>query len=204
MSRVEEKAKIATLILAAGESKRMGEIKQLLPWKNKNLLEHAISQSLESASDHVFVVLGAQLKAILEATDTAAVTVVHNEKWQLGMGTSIAAAMTFLRDRKLNFDAVLIRLIDQPLLDIDYYNKLIYSYIETRMLIATSYDDLPGVPAVFDKQYFSKLAELSSDKGAKELLKSNTHDLLLVDSKGSNLDMDTQDVYRSYFRRHGK
>lgn len=204
MAIAEEKVKIATIILAAGASKRMGDIKQLLPWKNKNLLDYAISQSLESVSDHVFVVLGAQKKAILKAIDTSNVTVIHNENWPLGMGTSIASAMTYLADQKLSFDAVLIRLIDQPLLDVNYYNKLIFNYIKLKKLIASSYEHHPGVPAVFDKSYFSKLSGLSSDKGAKELLKSNANDLLLVDSKGATLDLDTQEVYRAYFQRYGK
>ena len=54
------KKKIATIILAAGESKRMDGIKQLLPWKDSTLLGHAITQSLQSSTNEIYVVLGAK------------------------------------------------------------------------------------------------------------------------------------------------
>lgn len=204
MKQSSDKLKLATVILAAGESKRMQGIKQLLPWKKGTLLDHAISQSLESVADAVFVVLGAHQKIILEATETSAVTVVHNPNWQLGMGTSIAAALTYFEEKQFMFDAVLVRLIDQPLLDVNYYNKLINYYIDKNKIIASSYENGFGVPAVFDKRYFSKLSDLTSDKGAKELIKANTKDLFILNSKGATLDMDTREVYSTYFDKYGK
>lgn len=204
MNQSLNKLKLATVILAAGESKRMQGIKQLLPWKKGTLLDHAISQSLESVADSVFVVLGAHQSIILEATDTASVTVVLNPDWHMGMGTSIAAAFNYFEEKKIEFDAVLIRLVDQPLLDVKFYNNLINNYIDKNKIIVSSYEKGFGVPAVFDKRYFAKLSDLGSDTGAKELIKANTQDLFIVNSKGATLDMDTYEVYSSYFDRYGK
>ena len=122
----EVKPKIATLILAAGESKRMNGVKQLLPWKDSTLLGHAITQSLQTSTNEVYVVLGANMDKILNEVDTRKVNIIINDDWSLGMGTSIAAVIRFFRSNQLDFDGILIRLIDQPLLDVKYYNILIY------------------------------------------------------------------------------
>ena len=110
----QEKPKIAMIILAAGESKRMDAIKQLLPWKNTTLLGHTSKQGLVSDVDSVFVILGADSKSILNKIDQTDIVFIDNQNWQKGMGTSITCAMHYFKKKSLNFDAVLIALIDQP------------------------------------------------------------------------------------------
>jgi len=134
----ESRPKIATIILAAGESKRMKGIKQLLHWKDTTLLGFAIKQALASESDAVFVVLGANKEAILASVDTDQTTKIMNDDWVHGMGSSIAAAVRYIQLNRFDFDAVLIRLTDQPLLGVNHYNKLIHSYIKYNNIISTS------------------------------------------------------------------
>lgn len=196
--------KIATLILAAGESKRMNGIKQLLPWKDSTLLEHAIAQSLQSCTNDVYLVLGANKDKILKAVDTRKVKVVINDDWPLGMGTSIAAVIRFISANHLNFDGILIRLIDQPLLDVSYYNLLINKYIDSKYIIASSYKSGYGVPAVFDKIYFDELLVLRSDKGAKSIINEHKKELIVVDSEGRTIDLDDRQTYLKYYDKYGK
>jgi len=196
--------KIATLILAAGESKRMNGIKQLLPWKDSTLLGHAITQSLQSSTDEVYVVLGANMNKILDAVDTRKVNLVINDDWSLGMGTSIAAFIRFFRANQLDFDGILIRLIDQPLLDVEYYNLLINKYIDTKHIIASSYESGYGVPVVFDKNYFDELLVLKSDKGAKGIIKKHKKALIVIDSEGGTIDLDDEQTYLKYYNKYGK
>ena len=198
------KMKIATLILAAGESKRMNGVKQLLPWKDSTLLGHAINQSLESITDEVYVVLGANRNDILNAVDTSAVNLVINDDWSLGMGTSIAAVLRFFRANQLDFDGILIRLIDQPLLDVKHYNLLINNYIDSKKIITSSYESGYGVPVVFDKNYFDELLVLKSDKGAKGIIKKHKKALIVVDSEGGTIDLDDEQTYLKYYNKYGK
>jgi len=204
MNTNELRSKIATIILAAGESKRMKGVKQMLPWKDTTLLGHAIEQAIESEAEAVFVVLGANKDAILSSVDTGHTTIIMNDDWSMGMGASIATALRYIRLNKFDFDAVLIRLIDQPLLSVSHYNKLINSYIETNSITSTSYASGCGVPVVFDKKYFNELMILKSDKGAKEIINRHKKNVCIIDSKGKTIDLDDYDTYLTCFNEHGK
>ena len=198
------KMKIATLILAAGESKRMNGVKQLLPWKDSTLLGYAITQSLQSSANEVYVVLGANMDKILNTIDIRKVNLVINDDWSHGMGTSIASVIRFFRANQLDFDGILIRLIDQPLLDVKYYNTLINKYIDSKNIIASSYKSGYGVPVVFDKKYFDELLVLKSDKGAKGIIKKYKEALIVVDSEGKTIDLDDEQTYLKYYNKYGK
>ena len=142
--------KIAMIILAAGESKRLGAIKQNLPWKNTTLLGHVIEQGLCSIADDIFVVLGSNADAIINTIDPAKITIIKNPNWEEVMGTSIACAIQFLERNSTQFDAVLIALSDQPLIDKKHYNELIYSHINDNItLVATEINNRYVFPAIF-------------------------------------------------------
>lgn len=200
----QPRPKIATVILAAGQSKRMKAVKQLLPWKDTSLLGYAIKQSLQTESDAIFVVLGANKELILSSVDTAETTVIVNTEWSDGMGASIAAAVRYFELNKLDYDGVLIRLVDQPLLPVKHYNKLIDSYIKTKLIMATSYRSGCGVPVVFDNKFFHELLELKSDKGAREIINKNNEHVKIIDSMGKTVDLDDYETYLTYFNEHGK
>jgi len=204
MNQAAEKLMIATVILAAGESKRMTGIKQLLPWKGSTLLGYAIEQALKSDTDQVFVVLGAKKDIVLNRIDTSRISVIINDDWAEGMGTSIAASINYFKARQLHFDGILIKLIDQPLLDVKHYNTLINKYINYKYIITTSYRSGSGVPAVFDKSYFNELNDLSSDKGAKGIIFKHKDKVLVVDAGQRTIDLDTQETYLQYYEQFGK
>ncbi len=95
--RDKSKHRIAIVILAAGASKRMPEIKQLLPWKQTTLIGHVIEQCIASKAAETFVVLGAHADEISKVITNQKAHILFNEKWEQGMGTSIAAAMRYFR-----------------------------------------------------------------------------------------------------------
>lgn len=204
MLQVEDSPKIATIILAAGESKRMKGIKQLLPWKNSTLLENAIEQSKLSLSEDVFVILGAHKKNILNTIDTKGITIIDNPNWHLGMGTSIRAALQYFNKKKLDYGAVLILLSDQPLLDFNHYNNLIYKYIKNNKIITSSYSKGFGVPAILGKSYFERLMNLQNDQGAKKVIMNHLSDMIIVHSKNKTIDLDTRTEYQKYYNQYGK
>src|SRR5580765_8406302 len=89
---------VATLLLAAGGSSRLGQPKQLLPFGNGTLLRHAAETALEAALGPVIVVLGAVEEKCRETLAGLAVTVLANPAWEEGMGTSIAIGMQAVSD----------------------------------------------------------------------------------------------------------
>jgi len=104
-------ARIAALILAAGESTRMGRLKQLLPWDGTTLIDWQVSQMLEAGADEVVVVLGHEAATIGAALARSPARVVVNEIYKEGRATSVRRGAEALSD---NLDAVLILSVDQP------------------------------------------------------------------------------------------
>ena len=200
----DKNRKIAIIILAAGASKRMGTIKQILPWNKTTLLGHVIEQGLNSNADDVLVVLGSNADAIINKIDPTKITILKNPNWQDGMGTSIACAMQFLDKNTVHFDAVLIALSDQPLIDEKYYNYLISSYFSNdKTIVATKTNNRAGVPAIFASKYFNALSKLDSDYGARKILSNNQEDILTLNIGDKIIDIDTLDTYKLMHNQYG-
>lgn len=198
-----ENQDIAIVILAAGASSRMQRIKQLLPWGKGTLLGNAIKVASQSNSKAVYVVLGANAEAI-RTQITTEVEWVENSNWAKGMGTSISCAMNYLKQTKEVFDGVLLMVCDQPLIDTDYLNKMITFFKSSKNgIVATAYKNKSGVPALFPKMYFKKLANLDGNLGAQEILAENSNNIININPKGKEGDLDTWDEYKQALKKIG-
>ena len=197
--------KIAILILAAGESKRMHGIKQVLPWKNTTLLGNAIEQASQSKGNAVYVVLGANANMIAPTIAHYNIQTIENKNWKNGLGNSIAAGVNFIKENQLHYDAILITLADQPLLTADYYNLLIDTYSQKEAkIIASETNNTPSVPAIFDAIYFEKLSQLNQDQGAKDILLASENEVFVVRSNANLMDIDTLTDYEKVYDSFGK
>lgn len=193
------------IILAAGESSRMGAIKQLLPWKGNTLLNHTIEQGLSSDVDSVFVVLGANSKQIISAISTSKIQIIENTEWTLGMGRSISCAMEFVEKNTIHYDAALIALADQPLIDTTHYNNLINVFIDDdKKIVATQLNKKAGVPAIFGSIYFQSLLKLKHDIGAREIIAAHSEELQIVNAGDRILDIDTMETYKELYKKYGR
>ena len=163
--------KTAILILAAGESKRMGEPKQLLPYNNSTLLLHAIEQANSIKYADVFIVIGAHFADVFKSIRGQKVTVLKNNNWEDGMGSSISKGVELIK-KKNDYNRVLVTLADTPLVTKEHYEELISLSDETgKRIILTNYEEISGVPAIFDKSLFNELSILSDNEGAKPVVK---------------------------------
>lgn len=193
---------IAILVLAAGASSRMGTPKQLLPWNGANLLDSVIKNALVFCPDHVAVVLGANAKEIQAHSihNKSAQYVIH-KNWNLGLGSSIAHGVDFIQKIWQSTRAILILLGDQPLIDMGYLSKMIQTYKGSgKGIIATEYDKGVGVPAIFARSYFSNLAQLNEDIGAKQIIKKFKDDTFLLGPSGKTKDIDTLEDYQKLIK----
>lgn len=197
--------KIALLILAAGESKRMNGIKQVLPWKNTTLLGNAIEQAIQSKGNAVSVVLGANANEIAPTIAHYQVQTIENTNWKKGLGNSIAVGVQYIKENERQCDAILITLADQPLVTSDYYNRLIDHYVQKEAkIIASETNNRPSVPALFDALYFDKLSQLHQDQGAKEILLAAQNELYVLRADTNLMDVDTPSVYEELYNNYGK
>jgi molybdenum cofactor cytidylyltransferase len=180
--------KFAVLILAAGASKRLGTPKQLLAFQGKTLLEHAADRAF-GVSPNVFVVLGDAYEACKKLLEALPVTPLYNPDFEEGMGRSIAFGTGQLHA----FDHVLVMLCDQPMIPAEHYLALRETMLEhPRSIVASFYNGKPGVPAVFPREVFPQLEQLSGDKGAKPLLSSSSSRFVNIESRYA-MDIDTKE-----------
>ncbi|CAM4393606.1 NTP transferase domain-containing protein [Zobellia nedashkovskayae] len=188
--------RIAILILAAGASTRMGQPKQLLPWKDTTLLGHAIQTAKSTDAIEVVTVLGANAK-LIQSQIKEEVIFIQNTSWQSGLGGSIACGTEWLLQSNIEFDGILITLADQPLIDFKYLDKLISTFSEhTDRIIATTYKNRAGVPALFPKKYVNTLLKLDKDFGAKHLLEQEQDTIITIPAENRISDVDTEEDYK--------
>ncbi|MGV6832480.1 MAG: nucleotidyltransferase family protein [bacterium] len=186
--------KIAGLILAAGESKRMGTVKQLLPFNDSTLLKRAIANSLESNLDDIFVVLGASSDIITKDLTDLPIQIIYNKHYKEGLGSSISKGVSSL----LRYDAIIVLLGDQPRVTSQYINSMITEWKKnTKVILTSRYSKTNGVPALFPKAYFSNLAKCKGDKGAKALLNSDKFPIVPLTNDVDLLDIDTPEEYQN-------
>ena len=201
MSFLTPQPKIAILILAAGASTRMGSPKQLLKWGESTLLNHRIEQAIKSKADNVFVVLGANYHKIKKTINQKSVHILKNDEWEMGMGNSVAFGVKQILT--LDFNAVLIMLVDQPLVNKSYLNDLMEACVLTnKPIVATSYPKGVGVPAIFTNVYFNQLAAITGEKGAKELIKQHLENVTTITPKTPIDDIDTKEAYNQLYNNN--
>lgn len=197
-------SKLAVLILAAGNSSRMGVPKQLLKWKDTNLLQHTINTVNALRSDAVFVVLGAHYNAIIAQINVESATVMYNPNWEVGMGNSIAFGVNEIKKLHPEVEAILITLSDQPLINVSYLKLIVENYhLNKHKMVCTLYkNNKLGVPAIFNQVYFEALKKLNHDKGAKDLLTKYASQIVHVDGMDVVSDIDTKDDYQKLYNKH--
>ena len=181
---------IYAIILAAGESSRFGSPKQLADWQENNLLQHSINITKSLFDKNIIVVLGANAGLIQSRLNESEITIETNNDWQLGISSSIRAGIKALPE---DTEAVMILLCDQPLLEKSSLKKLIDLWQQrSGSIVASEYQDKPGVPAIFPAAFFSQLKSLQGDKGAKQLLMSMKEQVLTISVPEASIDIDTQ------------
>ncbi len=197
MSKLQYQIKhCAIVILAAGASKRLGSPKQLLAYKGKNLLRHAVDTALQTGYPSVFVVLGANMELLKKELKDKPVTIIENKSWQEGMASSICCALKNITDTNLRADSVIFMVCDQPFVNSSLLLNLLEKKNKTGLpIVASSYAGTLGTPALFDKSFFEALMELKGDKGAGKLIRDNANKVAAVDFPEGKTDIDTAADY---------
>ncbi len=188
---------VSAILLAAGESKRMGRLKQLLPLGRTTMVEQAIDNLLNSKVNEVIVVLGHEAEEIIKKIATKPVKIEVNPIYHQGMSTSIIAGLKLVDD---GARAVMLALADQPFIDSQTINRLIDEFCDhNKGIVIPTYQSRRGHPVIFAIKYKEELSGLKGDTGGRQITEYHPDDVLevAVDSPAINIDIDTTNDYNS-------
>jgi len=184
------------LILAAGNSSRLGEPKQLLHFKGKSLLRNVAEEALK-ISKAVIVVTGSNHTEISKEIEDLKIVITENKNWNEGMGSSINIGLNQLLNSFPTIENCIISVCDQPFIDASVFSELIQMQKDSQKgIVASKYSETLGTPVLFSKKYFKDLSNLSGHEGAKRLLQKFKDDIAEISFEKGAIDIDTQDDYQ--------
>ena len=180
---------VTGVILAAGQGRRMGEPKQLLPLGGKPMVWHVARAACMAGFDEVIVITGAYAPEVKQVLQDLQLSIVYNEDWNQGQSTSVKKAVQSITTEG---QAVVFLLGDQPLVGVKLINDLIKAYHETNAsIIVPRWQNQPGNPVLFDIGVWrSALLQLSGDEGARQIIRQNQEAIHYIDLLAGQVFMD--------------
>lgn len=190
---------IGIILLAAGESKRMGSPKQLLDIDGKSLLRRTAEVALATDCYPVVMVIGANKAQIAPEIIDLPLTVIDNPMWHEGMSSSVKMGMAGLYMTYKDVEAVIMLVCDQPYVSVSLLERMIDVYRTKKPpIVACKYGEEVGVPALFDRKLFEELLTLSGDKGAKPIVMNHLDEAYLITFEAGSVDLDTPEDYEAF------
>jgi molybdenum cofactor cytidylyltransferase len=198
----------AAIIIAAGESRRMGTPKQLLRWHGRTFIEQIVSTLLESPLDEIVVVLGHRADEIrgqipnlttADATGEGQIVVraLLNPRYREGMLTTIQCGIAALSD---NVRATYIALVDQPQIKASTVATLRQQFEASgKGIVVPSHQMRRGHPLLIDlHKYRAEILAIDGPPGLQKLLRNHPDDILHVNFDDASVlaDLDTPEDYR--------
>ncbi|MDH3666355.1 MAG: nucleotidyltransferase family protein [Paracoccaceae bacterium] len=196
-----KRPKVSALVLAAGQSRRMGGRDKLMePVAGRPLLRHVVEAVLASAVEDVAVVLPPDAADRGAALEGSGARIVLNPRAEEGMGRSIAAGMAALGPET---DAVMVVLADMPDLGPADFDRLIAAFDqeEGRAIVrAVTAAGKPGHPVLFARRFFELLSGLEGDHGARGVVEDHREYLTDVPVTGdaASVDLDTPEDWAAW------
>lgn len=187
---------VGAIILAAGESKRMGKPKLLLPFGDKTILETVVTNVVQSKADEVLVVLGADPKKTEEKIKDLPVTITVNPHYKKGMLSSVQWGFNAIPK---NIRGVLVCLGDQPSIPPSIMDKVIEAFKNSRKgIVVPAFKKNRGHPVLIDVKYRKEIEDLSSDVGLRGIVYNHPGDTLEVEVDTPSIlrDIDNPNDYK--------
>ena len=192
----DSNGKIGIVILAAGASKRLGKPKQLLVFEGETLLKRAVKTALASGCRPVIIVLGAETEKMKSQIEEFEIKIIENPDWQDGMGTSIQIGVRELSKIRPDISGAVLMVCDQPFVSVNLIARMVEKFrASDAPLVACSYGNTLGVPALFSRRLFPELLALNADKGAKKVIYEHLENVIEIPFEAGAIDVDTEQDY---------
>jgi molybdenum cofactor cytidylyltransferase len=184
--------KVAGIVLAAGGASRFGEIKQLLPWREKNLVNTVVETAQIAGLDPIIVVLGASAEQIRATVPYSSAQVVINPDWEQGQSTSLKTGVKAISG---NVDGALFLLCDQPQISVNLVSSVVEEGLRTGKVVVPVIDDRRANPVYFPAVCFPLFETLEGDAGGRQIVSACPHTTLIWMDDWMARDIDTPGDY---------
>ena len=183
--------RVVAVVLAAGEGRRMGGPKALLPLGESTFLSHACRLFARPGIASVVAVLGAEAERVRRAAGIPAeVTVVVNDRWREGMLTSVWAGLDAAE--ALSAEAVLLHPVDNPFVAPATIEAVVATLNRGAEIAVPSHEGRRGHPAGFARSCWPALRAAPLDGGARTVLAAKPERVVHVSAGPDCLvDVDT-------------
>ncbi len=190
---MKQTRRIAAVILAAGQSRRMGKPNKLMEVVNgKPMMLHAVDAAIEAGTKPVVVVTGHEPERIEQTVEGRSVTIVHNPDFANGLSTSLRAAVNALSD---DIEGIVVCLGDMPAVTTAHIEKLMSAFdpASGRFIVVPTVRGKRGNPVLWHRRYFDQMTQISGDVGARHLIGENEDALveIAMDADAVLQDLDT-------------
>ena len=195
-SQGRSEKRIAAVVLAAGESRRMGDVNKLtMQVDGTPMVARVVYAVQQSGVQRVIVVTGHQPERIEEALSGCNVELVHNPDYAEGIGTSVRTGVAALGD---DVHGALVALGDMPWVSVEVIDRLVGAFTSDGELsiFIPMFGRKRGNPVLWGAQHFPELLALTGDVGGKALFHRHAAAICYVDvgSAGVNIDVDTPEA----------
>ena len=178
---------ISAILLAAGQSKRMGGDNKLTKKYNKKyLINHILDTLIKSKIEKIIVVLGFQSSKVRKITvKNKKINFIYNKNYKFGISSSIKAGLKRVSKKNIGF---LIVQADMPLISKNIINYICYAIKNNKKeIIAPTYKGKIGNPVGFKISIIKKLNKIREDYGAKKMIQKNKIKLALIKVRSKSI-----------------
>lgn len=191
--------KICVLVLAAGQSERMGSLKPLLPFNAKeNFIQHIVGEITKAGIDDIVVVLGNRSEQIIPYIPDNAHFVINND-YELGQISSIKRGISYLLEQKADFRGAILTLSDHPFIKSSTFRQMKSETLDRDEFSIAKYRGIKGHPIYLPQKYWQDILAAPSSIGLKFAI--NKKSVFFIDTKdnGTIIDIDTPELYKKWF-----
>lgn len=190
--------KVYAVVLAAGQSRRMGKQNKLLVhWHGKALIDHVLDALEQTSLAGICVVTGHESADVRQALSGRNILLTENPAYATGLSSSLKAGVSALPE---DADAAMVCLADMPLLSSSDLGSLVDAWTQSPSdtICVPLFEGKYGNPVLWPRRYFGEIMELAGDAGARSLIGLHNDNVLTVpvSSEAVLVDVDTLSALR--------